>query len=221
MKDIAAIVLAAGMSRRMGAFKPLLPFGDSTVIESCINNIRQAGVEKIVVVIGHRSDDVRAQLKHFPVTFTVNPEPDSEMSASIALGVGEIRDDTKAVLITPVDHPAVPPEIIKAVIDEWRRSGFRLIQPEYESRGGHPVLIDLSYQDELLHLNPQTGLRSLFAEHREQVRRLPVSSPLVARDMDTWEDYLDLHLAVFGRKPEQTSGDELLTATNEKPRSLI
>jgi molybdenum cofactor cytidylyltransferase len=221
VKDIAAIVLAAGMSRRMGAFKPLLPFGDSTVIESCINNIRQAGVEKIVVVIGHRSDDVRAQLKHFPVTFTVNPEPDSEMSASIALGVGEIRDDTKAVLITPVDHPAVPPEIIKAVIDEWRRSGFRLIQPEYESRGGHPVLIDLSYQDELLHLNPQTGLRSLFAEHREQVRRLPVSSPLVARDMDTWEDYLDLHLAVFGRKPEQTSGDELLTATNEKPRSLI
>lgn len=205
----------------MGGFKPLLPFGDSTVIESCINNIRQAGVEKIIVVIGHRANDLRTQLEHYPVTFIVNPKPDSEMSLSVALGVGEIGDDTKAVLITPVDHPAVAPEIIKAVIDEWRCSGFKLIQPEYESRGGHPVLIDLSYRDELLHLNPQTGLRSLFAEHREQARRLPVSSPLVARDMDTWEDYIDLHLAVFGRKPEQTSGGKLLAATNEKPPGLI
>jgi CTP:molybdopterin cytidylyltransferase MocA len=205
VKDIAAIVLAAGLSRRMGAFKPLLPFGDSTVVESCINNIRSAGVEEIVVVIGHRSDDVRAQLDHYPVTFAVNPTPDSEMSVSIALGVDQVRDETKAILITPVDHPAVPSEIIKAVIDEWRRSEFKLIQPEYESRGGHPVLVDLSYRDDLRHLSPQTGLRSLFVEHREQVLRLPVSSPLVARDMDTWEDYLDLHLAVFGRKPEQTS----------------
>ena len=189
----------------MGAFKPLLPFGDSTVIESCINHIRAAGVEEIVVVIGHRSDEVRAQLEHSPVDFIVNAEPDSEMSVSIALGVGQVREETKAVLITPVDHPAVPPEIIKAVIEEWRRSRSRLIQPAFESRGGHPVLVDLCYRDELLELNPQTGLRSLFAEHREEVRRLPVSSPLVARDMDTWEDYLDLHLAVFGRKPEQTS----------------
>jgi molybdenum cofactor cytidylyltransferase len=221
VKDIAAIVLAAGLSRRMGAFKPLLPFGDSTVIESCINNLRAAGVEKIVVVTGYREEDVRAQLKHCPVAFALNPEPGSEMSVSIALGVGEVPDDTKAVLITPVDHPAVPPEIIKAVIDEWRCSGVRLVQPEYESRGGHPVLIDLSCRDELLHLNPQTGLRSLFAKHRKQVRRLPVSSPLVARDMDTWEDYLDLHLAVFGRKPEQTSRGAFLATTNEKPPSLI
>lgn len=221
VKDIAAIVLAAGLSRRMGAFKPLLPFGDSTVVESCINHIRAAGVEEIIVVTGHRSDDVRTQLAHSPVTFTVNPEPESEMSMSIALGVAEVSDRAKAVLITPVDHPAVPPEIIKAVIEEWRRAQSRLIQPAFASRGGHPVLVDLSYREELLHLNPQTGLRSLFAEHREQVRRLPVSSPLVARDMDTWEDYLDLHLAVFGRKPEHSSGGELLTATNEKPPALI
>ena len=221
MKDIAAIVLAAGLSRRMGVFKPLLPFGDSTVIESCINNLRAAGVEEIVVVTGHRSDDVRAQLEHCPVTFTLNPEPASEMSVSIALGVRQIHNNTKAVLITPVDHPAVPPEIIKAVIEEWRRSQYTLIQPAFESRGGHPVLVDLCYRDELLHLDPQSGLRSLFAERREQVLRLPVSSPLVARDMDTWEDYLDLHLALFGRKPEQTSGGKLLAATNEKPPGLI
>jgi molybdenum cofactor cytidylyltransferase len=221
VKDVAAIILAAGLSRRMGAFKPLLPFGDSTVIESCINNIRSAGVDEIIVVTGHRADNVRAQLEHCQVTFTTNPKPESEMSVSIALGVEQVPDDTRAVLITPVDHPAVPPEIIKSVIDEWRRSGTRLVQPEYEARGGHPVLVDLSYRDELLHLNPQTGLRSLFAAHREQVRRIPVSSPLVARDMDTWEDYLDLHLAVFGRKPEQTSGDELLAATNGKPSGLI
>ena len=57
--DISAILLAAGRSSRMGAFKPLLPFGESTVIESCIINLRSAGIEEIIIVIGHRADDVR------------------------------------------------------------------------------------------------------------------------------------------------------------------
>ena len=205
MNDVAAIVLAAGRSRRMGAFKPLLPFGDSTVIESCIANIRAAGINEIVVVLGHRADDLRAHLDNHSITFVVNPNPDGEMSVSIALGINGLPSEAKAVLITPVDHPAVPPKIIKSIVDEWRHSGAQIIQPEYETRGGHPVLIDLFFRNEMLNLDPKTGLRSLFDRHREQVRRLPAGSPLVARDMDTWEDYRDLHLAVFGRKPEQTS----------------
>ena len=71
----------------MGAFKPLLPFGDRTVIECCIDNLRAAGIDEIVVVVGHRAEDVRQQLKGLDLSFAVNPDPDSEMSTSIALGV--------------------------------------------------------------------------------------------------------------------------------------
>ena len=200
MNEVSAILLAAGRSRRMGAFKPLLPFGDRTVIECCIDNLRGAEIDDIVVVVGHRAEDVREHLKHSQLSFAANPDPDSEMSASIALGVKQISSNAKALLLALVDHPAVPSEVIRILIDEWRR-GATLVQPEHAGRGGHPVLIDMAFRDELLVLDPAQGLRALFAAHREKVRRVPVASPYVARDMDTWEDYRRLHREVFGTTP--------------------
>lgn len=185
----------------MGAFKPLLPFGDRTVIESCINNLRAAEIQEIVVVVGHRAEDVRKHLRPLLLTFAVNPDPDSEMGESIARGVEQVNTSTRGLIIALVDHPAVPSAIIKLLIDEWR-GGARLVQPEHHGRGGHPVLIDLKYRDELLGLNPESGLRGLFATHRDQVKRVPVESPYVARDMDTWEDYQRLHEDVFGVAPK-------------------
>lgn len=200
--QISAILLAAGRSRRMGAFKPLLPFGNSTVIESCIDCLRTAGIESIVVVVGHRGEEIRARLSDRNLIFAVNPDPDSEMSSSIACGVELTDKNSKAVLITPVDHPAVPPEVVTLLLKEWQH-GAKLVQPEHGGRGGHPVLVDLAYRPELLALDPQEGLRALFTSHREEVRRVPVDSPYVARDMDTWEDYRQLHQDVFGRGPRQ------------------
>ena len=185
----------------MGAFKPLLPFGDRTVIECCVENLRAAGVKDIVVVVGYRAADIREQLKTLDVEFAVNADQDSEMSVSIARGVEEVRAAAGALIIALVDHPAVPPEIIRILIDEWRR-GARLVQPEHDGRGGHPVLIDLAYRDELLALDSQSGLRALFTAHREEVIRVPVTSPYVARDMDTWEDYRRLHEDAFGVSPQ-------------------
>jgi CTP:molybdopterin cytidylyltransferase MocA len=201
LDDISAILLAAGRSRRMGAFKPLLPFGDRTVIESCIASLRAAGVADIVVVVGHRAEDVRAHLKHLDLTYAINQEPGSEMSVSIARGVQAVNPAAAGLLIALVDHPAVPAETIKVLIDEWR-NGARLIQPEHEGRGGHPVLIDLAYRDQLLRLDPESGLRGIFSEHRGEIVRVRVASPYVARDMDTWEDYQRLHRDIFGRLPE-------------------
>ena len=186
----------------MGVFKPLLPFGDSTVIENCICNLR-AAVEDIVVVVGHRAEEIREQLAALDFTFAVNPNPDSEMGESIARGVEQVKSSVRAVIIALVDHPAVPAAIITILIDEWRR-GARLVQPEYKGRGGHPVLIDLVYRNELLALDPAGGLRALFAAHRDEVKRVPVESPYVARDMDTWEDYRRLHEDVFGVAPAQS-----------------
>lgn len=202
--DVAAIILAAGRSRRMGKFKPLLPFGNQTVIESCVSNFRAAGLAEIVIVLGHSAEAVREQLSAASVAFVTNPNPDSEMSASIVLGVNALTDMARAVLITPVDHAAIHPETIRLLMEKWR-GGAKLIQPEFQGKGGHPVLIDLSYRDELKRLDSDVGLRGFFNKHRAEVLRLPVDSPFVARDMDTWEDYCALHEDVFGRKPEEIS----------------
>lgn len=199
LNEVAAIILAAGRSQRMGAFKPLLPFGPKTVIETCIENMRRGGVDTLVVVIGQGSQaqDLKIHLQHSNVTFAVNPEPDSEMSASIAVGIRAIPKATKAVIINPVDHAAVPGEVVTTLIAEWQK-GARMVKPTWNQRGGHPVLIDLEFRDKLLDLDPDGGLKIFFRDHEEQVKRVAVNSNYIARDMDTWDDYCALHKDVFG-----------------------
>ena len=199
-QEVTAIILAAGRSSRMGVFKPLLPFGDSTVIEHTISFLRRGGVATIIVVVGHRSDEIKAHLQNTGIIFATNPDPDSAMAASIFHGVRALPPDTQAVVITPVDHPAVPPEVVTQIIDEWR-AGARLVIPTNADRGGHPVLIDLSFRAELFTLDPARGLKSLFDAHRDEVKRLAVNSNYVARDLDTWDDYRSLHQDVFGVLP--------------------
>jgi molybdenum cofactor cytidylyltransferase len=204
MSHISAILLAAGQSRRMGAFKPLLPFGARTVVETCVDNLRAAGVGEIVVVVGHRGAEVRARLQNVPVRFAVNEELGSEMSVSIARGVARLSDEAEAVLIALVDQPAVTPDIIERVLATRAETGAQLVVPEYEGRGGHPVLIDLAYRAELLQLDAGRGLRALFDRHRQATQRVVVASPYVRRDMDTWADYCALYEEIFHAPPPVT-----------------
>ena len=196
MNDVAAILLAAGQSRRMGAFKPLLPFGDKTVIESCLDYLH--AIQNVVVVLGHRADEIRGLIKH--ATIAINPDPNSEMGASIAVGIRALPNATKAVVIALVDHPAVPANVVSTLIEEWN-SGAKIVIPTWQNRGGHPVLVDLSFHKDLITLDQSGGLRHLLKTHQAHVKRVPVDSPFVARDMDTWDDYLALHEEAFGHPP--------------------
>lgn len=213
MSEVSAILLAAGRSERMGAFKPLLPFGDTTVISNCIQNLRGAGVEDIMVVVGHRAEELRQAVGDLDLQFALNPDPASEMNASIACGLRELLPETKAALIALTDQPAVPPDVIRAIVSEWM-SGERLIIPEFQGRGGHPVLVDLSFREELLNLDSGGGLKTFFKAHQRQIRRLPVNSPFIARDMDTWDDYRALHQEIFGVPP---ADQQSRVQTNGRP----
>ncbi len=204
MSSVVAILLAAGRSERMGAFKPLLPFGKTTVIRSCLQSLREAGVEDIVVVLGHRAEELQENLGDLRLHFALNPDATSEMSASIACGLRELPPDARAALIALTDQPAIPPDVIRAIVNKWTL-GEKLVVPEFQGRGGHPVLVDLRFREELLNLDSSGGLRSFLKAHQEQVRRLPVNSPFIARDMDTWDDYRALHQEVFGVPPANRS----------------
>jgi molybdenum cofactor cytidylyltransferase len=201
-KSCTAILLAAGQSKRMGAFKPLLPFGNKTVIECCIDYLREGGIETVVVVLGHRADELRQKLEPLDVSFALNPDPDSEMGASISAGIRELPATAEATLIALSDHPAVPANVVSQLIDTWTKSAS-LVIPTWRNRGGHPVLVDLSFKAELLNLSTTRGLRALFERHPNSVQRIEVDSPYIARDMDTWDDYVKLHKeATGGAAPE-------------------
>jgi len=186
----------------MGAFKPLLPFGEVTVVERCVAVLREGGADDVLVVVGHRAEEVRAGLAHLPfVRFAFNEDVGSEMGASVARGVEGLSERAGAVLVALVDQPAVPTAVVRQIIEARDEAKARLVVPTWAGRGGHPVLIDLAFRSQLLCLDPAAGLRSLFDAHRAEVLRLGVGSPYVVRDMDTWEEYCALHLEVFGRPP--------------------
>jgi CTP:molybdopterin cytidylyltransferase MocA len=185
----------------MGAFKPLLPFGKTTVIRSCLQSLREAGVDEIVVVLGQRAEELQENLGDLRLHFALNPDATSQMSASIACGLRKLPPDARAALIALTDQPAIPPEVTRAIVNKWTL-GEKLVVPEFQGRGGHPVLVDLCFREELLNLDSGQGLKSFFDEHKEQVLRLSVSSPFIARDMDTWDDYRSLHEEIFGIPPD-------------------
>lgn len=188
----------------MGAFKLTLPFGERTVIESSVSNLLEAGIDDVVVVLSHRAEEVRSALSHLhSVRFAVNPEAESEMGASIGYGVRALRETAEAILIALADHPAVPSDVIARLHDARSETGARIVVPVWQGRGGHPVLIDAIFRERLVNLDPSRGLRALFDEHLDEVFRLEVDAPYVARDMDTWDDYLSLHREVFGRPPRE------------------
>jgi len=188
----------------MGAFKPLLPFGNKTVIECCIDYLREGGVDEIVVVLGHRADEIRQKIPG--VTFATNPDPDSEMGASIAAGLSALPETAQATFIALVDYPAVPAAVVSTLLAAWKR-GARLVIPTWNGRGGHPVLVDLDFRAELANLSESSGLRALFEAHASEVERIPVDSSFIARDMDTWDDYRSLHLEVTGRPAPERPPD--------------
>jgi molybdenum cofactor cytidylyltransferase len=189
----------------MGAFKPLLAFGPKTIIETCIDNLRGGGVEAVVVVLGQgpHADKLKLHLMNAGVVFATNTDPESQMSASIASGVRALPEGIQAVIINPADHAAVPSGVVATLISEWKL-GARMVIPTWNDRGGHPVLVDISFRDELLSLNPNGGLKTFFTERQDQVKRVAVKSNYIARDMDTWDDYAALHQEVFGFPAPET-----------------
>lgn len=185
----------------MGAFKPLLPFGASTVIETCLDNLQAAGAETVIVVTGYRADELETHLGKRPVTFARNTESGSEMSVSIARGVEKLPPETRAVLVMPADLPAAPVAVIRQIVEAWATAKARLVVPAYEGRGGHPVLASLDFRRDLLELEAQGGLRGFLQSRQEETRRLAVDSSYIRRDLDTWEDYCALHQEICGRPP--------------------
>jgi molybdenum cofactor cytidylyltransferase len=126
------------------------------------------------------------------------------MGTSIVRGIEAISEQADCVVVALVDHPAVPPHVVTNLIMKWRE-GVRLVIPTWDGRGGHPILIDCGFRSELLRLDPNRGLKSLFDAHPNEVLRLPVDSPYVAQDIDTWDDYRVLHQTIFGHPPPELS----------------
>jgi CTP:molybdopterin cytidylyltransferase MocA len=185
---ISAILLAAGESKRMGAFKQLLPFEGKPFVLCAVDNLLDGGADEIIVVTGHRQSDVRAALRDRAVRFIHNADYKLGMSESIKRGVEAVSQRAEAIMIALADQPQIGAAVIRRLIEVWKRDRPPILVPTFEGRNGHPVIFDIGLKNEILSIDPREGLREVVERHRREVLRVEADAE-VLMDFDSPEDY--------------------------------
>ncbi|MGH9753336.1 MAG: nucleotidyltransferase family protein [Blastocatellia bacterium] len=189
---ISGILLAAGESCRMrGAFKPLLKWGNRTVIGECVHQMRNSQLAEIFVVLGHREMDIRQTLAGSGVQYAINEDYQRGMLSSVKTGLAMISPNADAALIALVDQPMITKEIIDTLIDAFIAGGKGVALPTYEGKRGHPVIIAAKYFEEIMRLDEDSpeGLRQFIDQRRNDTLEVPVATAAVIEDIDLPEDY--------------------------------
>ncbi|MHB1038403.1 MAG: nucleotidyltransferase family protein [Pirellulales bacterium] len=186
---IAAVVLAAGRSRRMGTQKLLLPLVGQPLIARIVDQLLASPVERILVVVGADKDRIAAALADRRVEFVENPDPDGEMLSSVRCGLGALAAQCDAVLVVLGDQPGLTAKLVTSLVRAFETSGRGMVVPAHCGNRGHPILIALKYRDEIMTCYDEVGLRGLVQAHAEDVFEVEVDSPQMLVDMDVPEDY--------------------------------
>lgn len=190
---ISGIVLAAGLSTRMGRPKQLLPFGQHTVIAQVVAVLQESGLDEIVVVTGHERRAIEAALANRPARCVFNPDfAEGEMVSSVQVGLRAASPEARAALIALGDQPHIEPEVVRRLIAAYRQTGASIVMPTHGGRRGHPIVIDRSLWPEVLALPWNDNLRMVVRAHSEEILHVPVETAAVLRDLDTPEDYEEL-----------------------------
>lgn len=186
---VAAVVLAAGLSSRMGQSKALLPWDRRTVIEVIVARLMAARLPEIVVVTGYRSSEVTGVLANLPAQTVVNPDyAQGEMLSSLQAGLRALPDSVAACLVVMGDQPALDGRVIGRVLEAYAERRGEIIVPVYRGERGHPVLISRRFWPELLAL--ETGApRDVLRRYPDQVATVEAETDSILRDIDTPEQY--------------------------------
>lgn len=191
---IFAVLPAAGLSRRMGQPKLLLPLGGSTVIERLIQVLTEPQIAARVVVVRAGDQPLQALLAKLPATTVVPSVDPPDMRASVEIGLAEIErryqpqpDD--AWLMIPADHPLLQPATLQQLLTVWTQQRPRLLLPTHQGRGGHPLLGRWDTLAQLRALPADVGLNQLLRVCENDVLRWSVDDPGVRADLDSPADY--------------------------------
>ncbi len=209
--ETGAVVVAAGMSSRMGDFKPMLSIGEISVAQRVVATLRQAGAERVVVVTGYNADELERHLSKSGAVFVRNEEyRTTEMFDSALIGLKYIRGKCDRILFTPVDVPLFTAATVRELLD----SGAELACPVCGGQRGHPILMSPDVVDRLLRDSGEDGLKGALGRCGVPMTLVDVPDPGILHDTDTPEDYrqlLELHNSQLVRPVLQVSVARQLT----------
>lgn len=191
---INGLILAAGLSSRLGEFKPLLPLCGKTVIENTIDSMLVVGVRQIVLVTGHRAEElekiVKSRYMEDTVICTRNSEyASTDMLTSIKTGL-KVMPECKSFFLLPGDMPVIEKNTYLAVYRKMLEVNKAIVFPELEGKRKHPPLIKASLIHEIINYEGQGGLRELWKYHESDIAGAAVDDTGCWTDIDTYEEYI-------------------------------
>ncbi len=157
-----AVVLAAGMSSRMGEAKQLLRLGENTLLGQVLENVRSSRAKDIVLVLGHEAEKIKERISTGNLTVVINESYQQGMGTSLRTGLAALPSGVDAALIVLADQPFVRAGTLDLLMDHYMRSGAQIVIPTYKGFRGNPVLLDRSVFSEVMSLKGDIGCRAIF-----------------------------------------------------------
>lgn len=186
---LAALIPAAGLSSRMGRYKPLLPLGRTTMIGTVIGLFKTAGIREIIVVTGHNHDRLAPVVEAVGARPLFNPDYISGMFSSIRAGVASLPSGIEGFFLLPADIPAIRSSTIGVIRKKFEEAKGALIVPAFKGKTGHPPLIPARLIPAITGADPDTNLRQILFSDQSQIIQLPVHDRGILMDADTPEGY--------------------------------
>lgn len=188
---VGSILLAAGSGSRMGNRpKSLLELGGIALIRRQIIALSGAGVDELVVVLGHHAERIALAVQEFPVTVVHNPDPDAGQVSSLRIGLQALSPKIDTVLVALADQPLINSQDINDLIGAYKKrpAGTLVVQPEVDGQPGNPVMFSGEVREQILAGEARLGCKQWQAAHPEQVHRWTTPNQRYRTDVDTPED---------------------------------
>ncbi len=166
---LAAVILAAGESRRMGSPKALIPMRGITFVQHLVDATRLPRVGVTRIVLGAGAEEIRAKLDVDPATIVVNKDWEKGQLSSIHAAIRSLPPGTEGLILAPVDHPLISTNLVLRLIKHFDSSDKPIVLPTFHSRRGHPAIFRASLYDELLEASPEVGARQVVWAHEQEI----------------------------------------------------
>jgi molybdenum cofactor cytidylyltransferase len=188
---VGAVLLAAGSGSRMGHRpKSLLELGGVSLIRRQLIALSGAGVDELVIVLGHHAERIELALQDFPVTLVRNPDPDAGQVSSLRLGLQALSPKIDTVVVALADQPLINSQDINDLISAYKKrpEGAEVVQPTVDGLPGNPVMLSSVVREQILIGEARVGCKQWQAAHPEAVHRWVSSNQRYRTDVDSLED---------------------------------
>ncbi|HZR46330.1 MAG TPA: NTP transferase domain-containing protein, partial [Candidatus Manganitrophaceae bacterium] len=201
---IAAVVLAAGASKRFGRPKQLARLGGKPLLQHVLERLSEAKIGEVVLVLGPHAENILNEVPIGSARVVINGRAAEGLSRSLQAGLEALSPEAAGALIVLADQPFVCSETLSRLIDAHRREHPAAVVPTYNGFRGNPVLLDRLLFPEVMKIEGDVGCRAIFGDHPGEILKLPVDDPGILADIDTPED---LEAAVKKGSPVSIGGE--------------